>query len=392
MNGSRTFVGFGFGAIQSGLFVYEAWRSGAFGRIVVAEVMPEVVAAIRANDGFYGLNIATPDGIERVTVGPVEILNPRDEADRRRLVAAVREADEMATALPSVKFFDTGDPGDVLDIFACGLRGKTRPAVVYTGENHNHAAEILAELVEKRLGQPLALSNTQMLNTVIGKMSSVVTETEQIVEQQLLPMVPGGQRAFLVEAFNRILVSQVGLPGYRRGLAVFEEKEDLLPFEEAKLYGHNAVHALLGYLADARGLRHMSETAAQGDLMRLARQAFIGESGAGLIHKYGGRDPLFTPEGFAAYADDLLVRMVNPHLRDPVARVIRDPLRKLGWDDRLIGAMRLALGAGVEPVAFAEGVRLAGQKLLHETLLKTWPAEAWTSPQAEKILACCKII
>ncbi|MEZ4612253.1 MAG: hypothetical protein R2838_18735 [Caldilineaceae bacterium] len=33
----------------------------------------------------------------------------------------------------------------------------------------------------------------------------------------------------------------------------------------------------------------------------------------------------------AAYADDLIARMVNPFLRDGVARVARDPARKLGW-------------------------------------------------------------
>ena len=30
----RTFVGFGFGAIQAGLFLYEAQQSGAFTRLV----------------------------------------------------------------------------------------------------------------------------------------------------------------------------------------------------------------------------------------------------------------------------------------------------------------------------------------------------------------------
>ena len=46
-------------------------------------------------------------------------------------------------------------------------------------------------------------------------------------------------------------------------------------------------------------------------------------------------------------------RMVNPWLRDAVARVIRDPRRKLAWNDRLIGTMRLALDAGVAPHRFA---------------------------------------
>ena len=59
----RTFVGFGFGAIQGGLFLYEAFRSGKFGRLVVAEVVPEVVAAVRRAQGRFRVNIATRTGI-----------------------------------------------------------------------------------------------------------------------------------------------------------------------------------------------------------------------------------------------------------------------------------------------------------------------------------------
>ena len=68
-----------------------------------------------------------------------------------------------------------------------------------------------------------------------------------------------------------------------------------------------------------------------------------------------GVDPLFTPAGFAAFADDLLVRTVNPFLRDTMERVGRDPERKLGWDDRLFGAMRVAHAAGIVPWRFAMG-------------------------------------
>ena len=70
---------------------------------------------------------------------------------------------------------------------------------------------------------------------------------------------------FLVEAFNRILISQVsfppmdGEPGFQRGITTFVEKEDLLPFEEAKLYGHNATHALAAYLGSLRGLGRIAD-------------------------------------------------------------------------------------------------------------------------------------
>jgi len=54
----RTFVGLGFGAIQSGLFLHEACKSGTFLRLAV----PEVVEAVRGAGGYW-LNIATSSGI-----------------------------------------------------------------------------------------------------------------------------------------------------------------------------------------------------------------------------------------------------------------------------------------------------------------------------------------
>jgi mannitol-1-phosphate 5-dehydrogenase len=98
-------------------------------------------------------------------------------------------------------------------------------------------------------------------------------------------------------------------------------------------------------------------------MMPFLRDAFIEEAGAGLIHRHAGVDPIFTPSGFAAFADDLLARSVNPNLRDSLARVGRDPQRKLGWDDRLIGAMRLAHEAGASPLRYALGAAAALQTL-----------------------------
>ena len=366
----KTFVGFGFGAIQGGLFLYEAFRSGKFGRLVVAEVVPEVVAAVRRAQGRYRINIATRTGIVVQEVTGVEIFNPTVPADARALTDALAEASEIATALPSVDFYQRGEPS-VAGLIAGAIQAKLArkdlpPAIVYTGENNNHAAEILQKLCEQRLDERAraeAPRSVQFLNTVIGKMSGVVTAPEQIKAEGLACLVEGAPRALLVEEFNRILITQIRLPGFKRGIEVFIEKPDLLPFEEAKLYGHNAVHALMGYLASRKGCRFMSEAADDQVLMRLAREAFLEESGAALIARYRGLDPLFTPAGYQAYADDLLERMTNPYLRDRIERVIRDTPRKLSWDDRLIGTMRLALDAGVTPRRFALAVAAALETL-----------------------------
>ena len=49
------------------------------------------------------------------------------------------------------------------------------------------------------------------LNTVIGKMSGVISDADEIHARQLATVTPHGSRAFLVEAFNHILISPVVL-------------------------------------------------------------------------------------------------------------------------------------------------------------------------------------
>ena len=369
MSKSRSLAGFGFGAIQGGLFLYEAHLSGCFERLVVAEVVPGVVDAVRANGGAFTVNVAMQDGIRSETIPGVEILNPAVPEDREALIQAMAESHEIATALPSVDFYEGSPDSSVVGILAQVIRRKLDsdalpPAVVYTAENNNHAAERLTELLNDQLDCDWA-GVIAPLNTVIGKMSGVVTDPDQIRSQGLERVTPDSDRALLVESFNRILISRVP-DGFDRGIAVFDEKDDLLPFEEAKLFGHNAVHALLGYLLRESGARYISDAASRPDLMALAREAFLEESGAALCRKYAGLDPLFTETGFTAYADDLLERMVNPHLMDTVERITRDPRRKLAWNDRLVGTMRLCLSQGVEPKRFARGAAAALNALATE--------------------------
>ncbi len=348
-------TGFGFGPIQSGLFVKEAFESGNFSRLVAAEIDQALVDAVRANGGSYCVNIARADGIDAVRIDGVEILNPNVQADREQLLAALSESTEIVTSLPSVNFYEAGGDRSVASLMARALASsRARGTIVYTAENNNHAAEILRKSVEEKGGG--ISDSVQFLNTVIGKMSQVVTEAERIDELGLEPIAPGIGRAFLVEEFNHILVTECELRGFRPGIEVFVEKKDLLPFEEAKLYGHNAIHALLAYLGAVKGYSTMTELAGDAQVMAIGRDAFLNESGAALIRKYADLgDELFTEAGYMAYADDLLRRMTNPFLTDTIARAGRDPVRKLGYNDRIFGTMRLAMECGIEPKNMALG-------------------------------------
>jgi mannitol-1-phosphate 5-dehydrogenase len=358
----HVFVGFGFGPIQSGLFAAEAFNSGNFKRIVIAEIDQSLVDAVGNNNGTFYVNVATNDGIVTEQIEGIEIFNPMIEDDKKEIIKALREATEIATSLPSVDFYDTGD-SSVAKLIASGLNDSTAPAtIIYAAENNNRAAEILEQEVSKYLD--IKTKKVQFLNTVIGKMSQITTDETMINNMSLKTIAPRSMKAFLVEAFNCILVTKTEIEGFTPGIEVFVEKFDLLPFEEAKLFGHNAIHALLAYMGLDKGYETMDQITCDPELMRIASDAFVRESGSAMIGKYASLDDeMFTEAGYTAYAKDLLVRMTNHFLADSIARAGRDPRRKLSSRDRIFGTVKLALEYGVEPVNMVRGAK-AGLKYL----------------------------
>ena len=388
------FTGFGFGPIQAGLFVKEAFQSGSFARMVVSEIDAELIDGVRANEGSYFVNVAKADGIETLKIDNVELLNPRIEKDSQVLREVLTESTEIATSLPSVDFYDKGGANSAAALIAEGLKNtRAKETIIYTAENNNHAAQILQEAVGERLAC-LSKRKVQFLNTVIGKMSRVVTDPAEIAETNLTTIAPGIERAFLVEEFNRILVTRSRITDFKPGIEVFIEKDDLLPFEEAKLYGHNAVHALLAYLGALKGYEKMTQLKEDTAVMQTARKAFLNECGAALVKKYSHlEDDLFTITGFRDYAEDLLERMTNPHLGDTVERAGRDVVRKLRINGRLFGTMQLALEYGIEPKNIALGAMAGLAALLQKPQEYNLPDDLrfgdWRTlagPQIEKIL------
>jgi hypothetical protein len=74
--------------------------------------------------------------------------------------------------------------------------------------------------------------------------------------------------------------------------------------------------------------------------------------------------------------------MVNPFLADTIERAARDPIRKLGWDDRLIGTIRLGREEGIPMPSYAMGAAAA--------LAELDPAVMTIGPSAvERLLRSC---
>ncbi len=350
----KTFLGIGAGPIQTGIFVAGAWHGG-FDRIVLADVDPDLVAAIRAS-GSITVNTA---GIGAETFDRVEIYNPAVPREAEILAGIAAEAVAVNTALPSTAFYRFVAPW-----LAAGFAHSRVPKYVYASENSTSAAQELRLAVGEFL-------EVYYLDTVIGKMSKVL----DVTGSAFLPLAPGGLRGHLVEAFNTIYTRDA--PGIEPpGICGLFPKSDLVPFEETKLYGHNAVHFMLGVLADRNGFVTMDQAAGDVELMTFARAALIDECGRALCRKFAGSDDCFESDNFSKWADGLLKRMTSPELADSVERVIRDPERKLGWNDRLIGAIRLCRSQGIVPDHLLKAVEALRPQVNWRLIAGEWERES----------------
>ncbi|MBA2337856.1 MAG: hypothetical protein H0V96_08900, partial [Acidimicrobiia bacterium] len=89
---------------------------------------------------------------------------------------------------------------------------------------------------------------------------------------------------------------------------------------------------------------HYIHTAIRDPEIRREVSEAMREGQRGLATRYG-QELAGGPEQI----EQILGRFENPGLADPIARVGRDPARKLAAHDRLVGAARLAGQAGIPP-------------------------------------------
>jgi len=168
----------------------------------------------------------------------------------------------------------------------------------------------------------------------IGRMVPVMTED----------MKEGNPLRIWAESYSEFPVDKDGFKGD------IPQVKNLMPYSpfdfyiKRKLYIHNAGHAILAYLGHLKGYRFIYECIGDTTINHICRFALL-ESGVALSKEFH-----IPMEEIMAYIDDLMRRFGNKALKDTVARVGRDPMRKLSSDDRLIGAAKLAQKQGIVPL------------------------------------------
>lgn len=107
-----------------------------------------------------------------------------------------------------------------------------------------------------------------------------------------------------------------------------EYTDNLQKYLERKLYTINCGHAWSGYVAHVMGYEIIQDYFADEKNVELTRSVML-EVAALLEAKHG-----FTHQEMLDYVNFAINRFLTPGISDPISRISRAPIRKLGHEDR----------------------------------------------------------
>lgn len=176
---------------------------------------------------------------------------------------------------------------------------------------------------------------------------------------RMVPFMTAGQKAenpllICVEPYARLPVDSAAFKGLIPDLIGLVPYTPFGFYIKRKLFIHNMGNAICAYLGAEKGYEYIWQAAEDKEICSIAKEAMLCSASA-LARDYGEELLLLLEE----HVDDLLFRFKNKELGDTIARVGRDPVRKLRRNDRLIGAALYCMEMGILPAPILVGVRSA---------------------------------
>jgi len=150
-----------------------------------------------------------------------------------------------------------------------------------------------------------------------------------------------------VQDYWRLPVDASGLIAPLPEIMAVEPIDGFAGFLERKFYTYNAANGAVSYLGALFGHKYIAD-AAFDQRIKLVLDMVYQETGAALSKRHG--IPLTEQQAFALTSLD---KLRDRNITDTVERNARDPLRKLGPDDRLVGSANLARAYGIVPEGLA---------------------------------------
>jgi len=180
----------------------------------------------------------------------------------------------------------------------------------------------------------------EVVSQKVGFVESVVSRMVAPITEEIKKINPLIVR---VEPYNKLPVDKKAFKGEIPDIKGLYPVENLYPYEELKIFVHNLSHACLAYLGYLSGYTYIWQCMEDKKILKIFK-GVLNEVREALIKKHK-----FDEKEIDDYIYDLQTRFKNKLLGDTVFRVGRDPIRKLGADDRIIGSINLCLSQNIFP-------------------------------------------
>jgi mannitol-1-phosphate 5-dehydrogenase len=205
---------------------------------------------------------------------------------------------------------------------------------IIIAENLRNAADFFSDQLKRNLPVQVIRDRIGLIETSIGKMVPIMTNEE--IQQDILRVY--------AEPYNTLILDQQSFKNPLPAVDGLAPKLNMKAWVDRKSFIHNLGHAATAYYGYLKHPEspYLYQILADRDVHEFARSV-MREAAAVLISLYPSEFSLSTLND---HIDDLLFRFQNKALGDTVHRVGRDLNRKLGPEDRLAGAIRLALKTG----------------------------------------------
>lgn len=326
---------FGAGNIGRGFLAQLLSQSGY--RIVFIDVKPDLVKLLNKKKA-YTLTIVG----EKCRDIYIRNIKAIDGRNTQAVSKEVFDTDIMTTAV-GANALKKAAP-----LVAQGMKrradfGIEEPVNMIIGENLLDAARLLKNYL-------LGCTEPQYmdyLNSHLGLVQAVVRRRVPYVSEELKREDP---LRLLTEDYSILPVDKEGFIGKIPEIEGMLPVDNIKALTEQKLFLHNGGYTIAAYLGHSRGYKYLHQAMQNKDIYN-ATIGTLKEVGSALVKKY---ESLSREQD--EYIQHLIKRFCDENLVDLIEGLARNVIRKLGYDDRLIGAARLVLEFKIVPRNLIRGI------------------------------------
>ena len=312
---------FGAGKIGQG-FLGDLLHEDGY-EIIFADVSNEVIEEINENNR-YSLFLTNHNYEEKIidNVSALSLLKNQEE-----ILEAITQVDIIMTSVMKSNLVS------VAPILAKGLKrrldeGRSR-VLVMACENAIMGTDTLVNL----------MTDTSIIT--LDQLKEIGSYPNTGVDRFVFGGIYKGREGTAVSDSHELAIERQKLDDPdSKPISGAEYVDNLEAVLKRKIYLVNCWLAITSYIGHTKGYKMVDEALRDEDIQKIVKKAVI-ESAAGLEKKFG-----FSNDEMNNYISEMILKRYDDYnqegINDPIARVARQPIRKLSPDDRIMGPAYIA--------------------------------------------------